>query len=273
MVDVRERDLVLPTPVVAGCERARAIRAVRIASDARMVAGAIACRRTGCAWANVTVGLGLNGPVTAADIAELVAFYGDIGRDARVEVADRAENGVFALLADAGFRMRWPVSVLVRRLNPGDQNEPVTDPAGVRFEPVNPADSAAARQIACLLAESFAAPGCPVHPDDIAANAAQLQHAEIRGVVAYSGSRPIGAGFMDAREGVAALWGAAVAPDFRGRGVQTALLHRRVGAAIEDGAMLAVIETESGGPTHRNAARMGFRLGYSRTVLVRPRTL
>jgi hypothetical protein len=59
-------------------------------------------------------------------------------------------------------------------------------------------------------------------------------------------------------------------PVFRRRGVQTALLRRRLADAYEAGCELALLTTSPGSKSQENGHRQGFELLYSRALLVRP---
>jgi GNAT superfamily N-acetyltransferase len=68
---------------------------------------------------------------------------------------------------------------------------------------------------------------------------------------------------------MAALFGASTLPDFRDRGLQSALLHARLQLASEAGCDLAVVVTQPGSVSQRNAERAGFRVAYSKALLMR----
>ena len=70
--------------------------------------------------------------------------------------------------------------------------------------------------------------------------------------------------------GVCGLFGASTLPNFRNRGVQTALLDSRISWAVERGCDLAVSIAQPGSVSHRNIERAGFRVAYTRTKLIRP---
>jgi len=57
---------------------------------------------------------------------------------------------------------------------------------------------------------------------------------------------------------IAALFGTATVPEFRGRGVQTALINRRLWEAASAGCEFAVVSTMPGGGSQRNTERRGF---------------
>jgi GNAT superfamily N-acetyltransferase len=61
-----------------------------------------------------------------------------------------------------------------------------------------------------------------------------------------------------------------VLPRFRRRGIQQALMAARLEHAASRGARFATIGARPGIPTNRNAMRMGFRLAYTKVVLVKP---
>jgi ribosomal protein S18 acetylase RimI-like enzyme len=71
-------------------------------------------------------------------------------------------------------------------------------------------------------------------------------------------------------EGVAQLTGAATAPAYRRRGVQTALLSARLVEAARAGCDIAVVTTQPGSKSQQNVQRRGFHLLYTRAILVKP---
>ncbi|MCB9886965.1 MAG: GNAT family N-acetyltransferase [Planctomycetes bacterium] len=86
---------------------------------------------------------------------------------------------------------------------------------------------------------------------------------------ATADGRRAGAAGMRLQDGIALLCGAATLPEHRRRGVQTALLGRRLGDAAAAGCDLAVLTTLPGSKSQQNAHRRGFWLLYSRIVLVK----
>jgi GNAT superfamily N-acetyltransferase len=70
-------------------------------------------------------------------------------------------------------------------------------------------------------------------------------------------------------DGLAQLCGAATLPAFRRRGVQTALLRRRLADAFDAGCDLALLTTAPGSKSQQNGHRQGFELLFSRALLVK----
>jgi GNAT superfamily N-acetyltransferase len=81
--------------------------------------------------------------------------------------------------------------------------------------------------------------------------------------------RAVGGASLRLDAGVAQLNGAATHPEFRRRGVQTALLRARLQAAHAAGAELAVVTTQPGSRSQENVQRAGFALLYARAIWVR----
>ena len=79
----------------------------------------------------------------------------------------------------------------------------------------------------------------------------------------------VGAASMRLSNGIAQLCGAATLPNQRRRGVQTALLLRRLSDAARNGCDIAIVTTQPGSKSQENVQRQGFSLLYARALLVR----
>jgi GNAT superfamily N-acetyltransferase len=90
----------------------------------------------------------------------------------------------------------------------------------------------------------------------------------IRYLARYNGALA-GAASMRLSNGVAQLCGAATLPEHRRRGVQTALLARRLSDAAAEGCDIAIVTTQPGSKSQENVQRQGFSLLYARAVLVK----
>lgn len=127
-----------------------------------------------------------------------------------------------------------------------------------------------------VVTDGFAHPdeqGVAAHEDfprEVIANA-ERDFAEA-GVVRYAALLDgvlAGGGSFRIAEGVAQLAGAATAPAYRRRGVQTALLSARLADAAAAGCEIAVVTTQPGSKSQQNVQRRGFDLLYTRAVLVK----
>ncbi|HKM86242.1 MAG TPA: GNAT family N-acetyltransferase [Terriglobales bacterium] len=78
-----------------------------------------------------------------------------------------------------------------------------------------------------------------------------------------------GAGLIIPDHKIVGLYGAATLQPYRGRGLQTAILWRRLKLAAQAGCEYAVIVTQGGTTSMRNAERLGFTLAYSKATLIK----
>ena len=90
-------------------------------------------------------------------------------------------------------------------------------------------------------------------------------------LLAWIGEKAVAsaAGLIIAEHNVFAMFGDATLPEFRRRGIQSALVQARLRAAAEAGLDLAAVVTQGGSTSQRNYERMGFRVAYSKATLVR----
>jgi GNAT superfamily N-acetyltransferase len=80
---------------------------------------------------------------------------------------------------------------------------------------------------------------------------------------------PAGGGSLLVCDGLALFAGDGTLPAFRRRGVQAALIAARLAESARLGCALAVTCTQPGSTSQRNFERLGFRLIYARTLMVR----
>jgi len=87
--------------------------------------------------------------------------------------------------------------------------------------------------------------------------------------IAYIEGEPAGAATMFSRSdlGVAGFFGAGTLTRFRNRGVQTALLRRRMADAAAAGCEIGIVTTQPGSASHRNVARRGFDVLYTKVTM------
>ncbi|MGZ7440468.1 GNAT family N-acetyltransferase [Paenibacillus sp. TH7-28] len=83
--------------------------------------------------------------------------------------------------------------------------------------------------------------------------------------LAYVKEEPAAAGVMYIKDGIASFTFAATLPQFRNRGLQQRLLHRRIAEASRQGCKLAVGQCAFLSQSHRNMERAGMKIGYIRT--------
>jgi len=76
----------------------------------------------------------------------------------------------------------------------------------------------------------------------------------------------VASGCMDVQGEIAGFYGAATAPAFRGRGLQSVLIADRIARAVERGARFGRVTTRPGTTSEQNFRRSGFVPLYTRTI-------
>jgi GNAT superfamily N-acetyltransferase len=88
-------------------------------------------------------------------------------------------------------------------------------------------------------------------------------------LLAERDGRPVGGAAMGLQQGIALLYGDSTLVAARGRGVQQALIRRRLSMAREAGCEWAMATVIPGSGSHRNYERCGFELFYMRVNVKR----
>ena len=205
-----------------------------------------------------TFGLGLDGPVTASLLGDLERFFADRGADTDHEVCPLAGVAALALLVERGYLPHELSSVLV--LDLGDAAW-TSSAAALVSRQCEGRDRV--RWIDAAVAGWAPPPGAEELTRDLA-TAAFDNPALIAVVVELDGGF-VATGALGIVDGVCLLAGASTLPSQRGRGGQTSLLAHRLTLAREQGCSLAMVVTEPGSASQRNAERNGFQVAYTRT--------
>jgi ribosomal protein S18 acetylase RimI-like enzyme len=210
-------------------------------------------------------GLGLNQPFTPEVIDRMEAFYRSHGAPAQVDVCPLHDPELFEIFKQRGYALAELNNVLFRRLHANEPAPP--EPPGVQIRRGRPEE---ASTFAAIVARCFAEYGPP--PEGFEAMLLpNYQFAGSISFVALVNGQPVGvgAGLLIPEHKILALFGAGTLPEFRGRGIQTALLGFRTHMAAQEGCEFAVIVTRGGTTSQRNAERVGFRLAYSKATLIK----
>jgi len=210
------------------------------------------------------LGLGMNGPVTAAEVDAVEAFFRVRGATVNLDLCPYAHPSLVELLRGRGYGPVEFANVLVRPLA-GELPWPPDARAG---EAASGESELWARTVAAGFTERA----------EFTAEELDVGRAIFRaeGMSCYLGRReegaPVAAAALAVKDGVATLLGDSTAPGFRGAGWQTALIRTRLDAAVLAGCDLATASTLPGSISQRNYQRAGFQVAYTRMVLAGSRT-
>lgn len=205
------------------------------------------------------MGLGMRGPLHSDEMDQIEEFYRSRGAAISVELCPLADVSVVDLLGDRGYQVTEFNNVLVRPLA-GEEFGP---PECVRLACVEQ-EHLWARTVGCGFLEKD-----ELTAEEIDVGSAIWHMPGSRCFLAFGGGRPGAAAAMAMHLGVATLFADGTMRAFRGAGLQDALIRERLRAAVAEGCDLATASTMPGGVSQRNYERNGFRVAYTKTILVR----
>lgn len=266
---------------LARLEEGRLSDGVReVAAVAVPMMGGWACRDEPGNWLNYAAGCGLAGPVSRDEVRALRRLYEEAGIEPRIEICPFIDPTLTSALADEGFVVRNFETVYYRGLDaerPGAADDKAGQawralgPAGLEILVLDPSDEAALDEFARTALSGFLPEGVTEFPQAFMDSSKRV--ARQRNTVcirAMLDGQCVGAGAMGVHGPIACLFGVSVLPAFRKRGVQLAMLDWRLREAARRGSIVATIGSRPGVATERNAQRAGFRVAYTKLVLVRP---
>lgn len=245
----------------ADCARHMAARDPGCGASVEPIAGGLAISVGTGSPLNKCTGLGLHGPVTAADLDRIETFFRPSGRVV-IDLCPIADQSLLDLLLARGYGVAEFENILVRSLRDG---LPADDGYG-RDVQIRPARPDEAELWARIVGQGFAG-DVPVSDESIRFGMSFFGAGKSRPYLAFVDGKPAAGGGMGVRDGLVSLFGAATVPEFRNRGVQTAMIRARLAAAA--GCDLARTCTRPGTTSQRNAERLGFRVAYTKPQLVR----
>ena len=209
-------------------------------------------------------GVGLDRRFTAEDLDRVEQFYRAHQAPSQVDLCSMHEPSVFELFKERGYAIAELNNVLYRKLDAEERFPPPPVGCEIRRSLPEEADTAGA-----IVECAFFPDGAPEAYRGLVAPFYQMERA-LAFVASIEGKLvACGTGLVIAEHRVFALCGAGTLADFRGRGLQTALLRARMVAASEAGCEFAVVVTQGGTTSQRNAERLGFRVAYSKVTVIK----
>jgi len=209
------------------------------------------------------VGLGLHGPVSDEEFDRLEAFYFSRREAVRVETCPIADATLMKHYNQRGYHVSEFSNVMVR--SAGEDAKAELPPGmEIRVAANDQLDSWAE-----TVSEGFGE-GRPRSPEIVSIMRTFAQVPGTECCLASIDGRVVGGATLAVRGRIAGLFGASTLPEFRKRGVQTALLRWRLHRASELGCALAMSIALPGSISQRNMSRVGFQTLYTRVKFERP---
>ncbi len=211
------------------------------------------------------VGLGLHGPVTAEEFDQIEVFYFSRQEPVRVETCPLADATLFEQYKQRHYFVSEFSNVMVRAVR-DDARLPASPDIDIRLAKPDELDL-----WVLTVAQGFAE-NYPVTRELLSVMKMFAMGKTTECYLARIDGRVVGGATLAVRRGIAGLFGAATLPEFRKRGVQTALLHARLRRAAETGCKWAMSLAQPGSHSQRNITRLGFQTLYTRVKFERPWT-
>jgi ribosomal protein S18 acetylase RimI-like enzyme len=209
-------------------------------------------------------GLGLDRPLAAEDVDRVEQFYRSHNAPAQVDLCPLHDPAVFEMFKERGYGIAELNNVLYRQL---DSNEQFPDaPSGCDIRRGLPEE---AEELGGIVERAFFPDGAPEAFQNLLTPLYQMEGALTFAASVEGKMVACGAGLVIPDHRIFAICGAGTSAEYRGRGLQTALLRVRLAAAAEAGCEYAVVVTQGGTPSQRNCERLGFRVAYSKVTVIK----
>jgi len=209
-------------------------------------------------------GAGLDRALTAQDLDRVEEFYRAHQAPSQVDLCPMHGSEVFEMFKERGYAIAELNNVLYRKLEAEEKFPAAAAGCEIRRASLEEAPTTSA-----IVGSAFFPDGAPEAYRGLITPFYQMPAALAFAAVVEGKLVACGTGLVIPEHRVFALCGAGTLAEYRGRGLQTALLRARMAAAIEAGCEYAVVITQGGTTSQRNAERLGFRVAYSKVTVIR----
>jgi len=209
-------------------------------------------------------GAGFERPLAAEDLDRIEQFYREKQAPSQVDLTPLHRPETFEMFKERGYAIAELNNVLYRKLDWADPFPPPPDGCQIRRSYQDEAEATGA-----IVEHAFFPDGAPEPYRGLITPLYKMENA--LAFVATIDGKPVacGTGLVIPEHRVFALCGAGTLAEFRGRGLQTALLRARLQAARDAGCEYAVVVTQGGTTSQRNAERLGLRVAYSKVTVIK----
>ena len=209
-------------------------------------------------------GVGLDRSLTSDDVNRIEQFYRERKAPSQVDLCPLHGPEIFEMFKDRGYAIAELNNVLYRKIDPAEKFPRPPDHCQIRRSSPEEADATGA-----IVEGAFFPDGAPEAFRGLMAPLYQMEGA--LAFVATVDGKPVacGTGLVIPQHKVFALCGAGTLTAYRVRGFQTALFRARMAAAAEAGCEYAVVVTQGGSASQRNAERLGFHVAYSKVTVIK----
>ncbi|HEV2305152.1 MAG TPA: GNAT family N-acetyltransferase [Candidatus Acidoferrales bacterium] len=209
------------------------------------------------------IGAGLDARVTGAELDRLENFFETRGAPAILELCSFAAPSFVEMLNRRRYTVVEFSHVLLRKCERNEQFDAPPPEISIR-EVRDPDASLYTETVAKSYAEFFA-------PTKELLDVVEGFCYDPLGqcCLALINGQPAGGGAAALSDGIGTLGGAGVLPEFRGRGIQSALIAARMRWLAAQSCEWFVTVAHPGSASHRNMERFGFSVAYARMKVIR----
>jgi len=202
------------------------------------------------------IGIGMNGPVSESDLDRIEVFYRERGAPSNIDLCPLADPALMERLGRRGYRITEFNNVLYRDLDGAPERTSL-----VRI--LEPADVWARTMISGFFGRD------DLSADELAIGLSLFRMPGGTAFLAEIDGAPAAAGAARLQGTLATLFGDSTLLRFRGRGLQPAIIARRLAWAAEHRCELATAATVPGTVSQRNYMRLGFQIAYTKMNMLR----
>lgn len=205
-----------------------------------------------------TFGLGVSQPITAEHMDTIEEFFRSRGAEVFHEVCPLADPSVWELIKERNYQPVEFSNVLYRPISV-DLRLDASRNADIKVRVVEKNEIDMWAQTSSEGWREF------TEVADFLLELNQVvKHSERPSFIGELDGKPIATGRLTIEDDVALLAGASTIPAARRQGAQLAMLEDRLRYAAAQGCTIAMIVTQPGSGSQRNAERHGFRIAYTR---------
>lgn len=207
------------------------------------------------------LGIGMNGPLDEAEFDRLEDFFRRRGSACLIDLCPMADPSVVDFVIKRGYKVIEFNNLMLKRLEPADAE--YVEPPGIGVVLTKPEQ----RHEWCeLVVRGFS--GVLEMGEEVLKTIEAMPAIGVSYFGTWHG-KSVGTASMTEAEGIAMLHGDATLSEARGKGIQTAMIRRRLAEASREGCEWAMACVIPGSASHRNYGRCGFELFYMRVNVMR----
>lgn len=225
--------------------------------------GAFAAFTTADMPINRAVSLGMNGPVIASELDHIEEFYRERQMPSEIDICPLADASLVVLTAERGYQLKRFLHFLYRPITSADIT--VTIPTNISITEVSTSEDAA--EWVKASSYGFSSTTFTLTEENTRLNRGNVARSDARLFLAKVNGELAGSALLSIKDGVAGFASTSTIAEFRGYGVQTALIQHRLAIAAQAGCDLALVLTTPGSGSQRNVERAGFRIAYTTATL------